>query len=146
ALLAQAEETTVEDLLGRAEVVVHGTTTGDNTLIQMNGAPTGVICSVGFRDEMDIRRGYKEDIWDASLPAPVAIARRRVRLTVPERLDPDGNVVVPLDEDAVRKAARRLHAFGVESIAISFLHSFVNPVHELRAAEIVREELPELQM
>ena len=145
-LLAAAENLTVEDVLRATATVVHGTTTGDNTLIEMTGAPTGVICSEGFRDEMDIRRGYKEDIWDAALPAPPPIARRRVRLAVPERIDCDGNVVVALDEDAVRRAARRLRAFGVASIAVAFLHSFVRPEHELRAAELVREEFPEVAM
>lgn len=145
-LLAAAEHLTLEELLGATATVVHGTTTGDNTLIEMTGAPTGVICSEGFRDEMDIRRGYKEDIWDAALPAPPAIARRRVRLAVPERIDCDGNVVVPLDEDAVRRAARRLRSFGVSSIAIALLHSFVRPGHELRAAELVRDEYPDVDM
>ena len=145
-LLAAAEGVTVAELLGSAATVVHGTTTGDNTLIEMTGAPTGLICSEGFRDEMDLRRGYKEDIWDAALPAPPPIARRRVRLAVPERIDCDGNVVVALDEEAVRRAARRLRAFGVSSIAIAFLHSFVRPDHELRAAELVRDEYPDVAM
>ena len=143
-LLAAAENVALDDLLGSTATVVHGTTTGDNTLIEMTGAPTGLICSEGFRDEMDLRRGYKEDIWDAALPAPLPIARRRVRVGVPERIDCDGNVVVALDEEAVRRAARRLRDFGVVSIAISFLHSFVRPDHELRAAELVREEFPEV--
>ena len=146
ALLAAAEGVTVADLLGSAATIVHGTTTGDNTLIEMTGAPTGLICSEGFRDEMDLRRGYKEDIWDAALVAPPSIARRRVRLAVPERIDCDGNVIVPLDEAAVRRAAQRLLAFGVSSIAIAFLHSFVRPDHEVRAAELVREEYPEVEM
>lgn len=145
-LLAAAEGVTVAELLGSAATVVHGTTTGDNTLIEMTGAPTGLICSEGFRDEMDLRRGYKEDIWDAALPAPPPIARRRFRLAVPERIDCDGNVVVALDEEAVRRAARRLRAFGRSSIAIAFLHSFVRPDHELRAAELVREEYPDVAM
>ena len=145
-LLAEGEELTVADLLGRVDAVVHGTTTGDNTLIQMTGAPTGLICSEGFRDEMDIRRGYKEDIWDASLEAPPSIVRRRVRLAVPERVNADGEVVVPLDEAAVRAAVQRLAAFGIRSIAVSFLFSFLRPDHELRTAEIIREELPEIEM
>jgi N-methylhydantoinase A len=145
-LLAAAEGVSLADLLAGADAVVHGTTTGDNILIQMNGTPTGVICSAGFRDEMDIRRGYKEDIWDASLPAPEPIARRRVRFAVPERVNADGEVVVPLDEEAVRRAARRLKAFGVRSVAISYLFSFLRPDHELRTAEIVREEHPDVEM
>ncbi|MEY2435072.1 MAG: N-methylhydantoinase [Acidimicrobiaceae bacterium] len=145
-LLATGEGLEVETLLAQTDAIVHGTTTGDNTMIQMTGAPTGLICTAGFRDEMDIRRGYKEDIWDAALPSPDPIARRRVRLSVPERLDSEGNVLVPLDEDAVRAAVQRLRAFGVTSVAIAFLHSFVNPAHELRAGEIVAEEYPDVEM
>ncbi len=145
-LLATGEGLSLADLLARTVTIVHGTTTGDNTMIQMNGARAGLICSQGFRDEMDIRRGYKEDIWDAALPAPEPIVRRRVRLAVPERIDADGNVVVALDEEAVRKATARLRALGVESIAISFLHSFVNPAHEDRAREVVRDEFPDVAL
>ncbi len=145
-LLADSEGTSLAELLGATAAIVHGTTTGDNTMIQMNGTPTGVICSDGFRDEMDLRRGYKEDIWDAALPQPPSIARRRVRIGVPERIDADGKVVVALDEDAIRAAAHRLRAFGVRSIAIAFLHSYLRPDHELRGAEIVREEYPDVEM
>ncbi|MHB8669676.1 MAG: hydantoinase/oxoprolinase family protein, partial [Acidimicrobiales bacterium] len=91
-------------------------------------------------------RGYKEDIWDAALPPPSPIVRRRVRIPVAERIDADGNVVVGLDEEDVRRATRRLRAFGVRSVAVSFLHSFVNPTHEQRAGQLVREEHPELEM
>ncbi len=143
-LLAAGEGLSLGELLARSATIVHGTTTGDNTMIQMSGARAGLICTEGFRDEMDIRRGYKEDIWDASLPAPEPIVKRRVRISVPERLDSDGNIVVPLDEDAVRKATVRLRGFDVDSIAISFLHSFVNPVHELRARELVLDEYPDV--
>ena len=145
-LLATGEGLSLAELLARTVTIVHGTTTGDNTMIQMNGARAGLICSQGFRDEMDIRRGYKEDIWDAALPAPEPIVRRRVRIAVPERIDADGNVVVPLDEEAVRKAAARSRALGVESIAISFLHSFVNRAHEDRARELVRDEFPDVAL
>ncbi|MGH9112024.1 MAG: hydantoinase/oxoprolinase family protein, partial [Acidimicrobiales bacterium] len=145
-LLAAAEAVTLAELLAQTGTLVHGTTTGDNALIQMTGTPTGLICSEGFRDEMDIRRGYKEDIWDAALPAPPPIVRRRVRIAVPERVDADGEVVVPLDEAAVRRAVPRLRALGARSIAVSFLHAFVNPRHELRAGEIVHEEFPAIEL
>ncbi len=145
-LLARAESLPLAELLAQSDEVVHGTTTGDNAMIQMTGTPTGVICSAGFRDEMAIRRGYKEDIWDAALPEPEPIVRRRVCIGVPERLDADGAVVVPLDEDAVRRAARRLRAFGVRSIVVAFLHAYVDPAHELRAGELVREEYPAVEL
>ena len=106
-------------------------------MIEMNGAVTGLITTQGHRDEIEIRRGYKENIWDPAFPPPPPIARRRHRFGVPERLDFQGNVVTPLDEDAVREALRRLRRQGIESIAVCFLFSFVNPAHERRVREIV---------
>ena len=136
----------VQELLQNCESIVHGTTTADNTMIQMSGAVTGLIVTAGFRDEVEFRRCFKEDIWDPALPPPPPIARRRVRLEVPERLTAEGRVETPLDEEAVRKAAARLRAFGVRSIAVVFLYSFLNPRHELRAGELIREEFPDLEL
>ncbi|MDQ1518968.1 MAG: N-methylhydantoinase, partial [Actinomycetota bacterium] len=136
----------VEQLLTQTESIVHGTTAGDNTMIQMSGAPTGLLVTQGFRDEIELRRCYKEDIWDPAYPAPAPIARRRVRLEVPERITSEGDVDTPLDEDAVRRATRRLQAFGVRSIAIVFVHSYVNATHERRAREIVLEEYPDVEL
>jgi N-methylhydantoinase A len=144
--LAEAEGIGVGELLSRTRMIVHGTTTADNAMIQMNGAPTGLIVTRGFRDEIEFRRCYKEDIWDPTLPAPEPIARRRVRLEVDERLTAEGEIDTPLDDEQVRKAAARLRAFGVTSIAICFLHSYINPVHELRAREIVLDEFPDVEM
>jgi N-methylhydantoinase A len=130
------------ELLARTDTVVHGTTTADNTMIEMSGATTGLVTSDGHRDEIEIRRGFKEDIWDPALPPPKPICPRRQRYGVPERLDFEGNVVVPLDEDAVRRALRRMRLQGVESLAVTFLFSFVDPAHERRVRELAAEELP----
>lgn len=146
ARLAEIEGLVLGDFLGRCDAIVHGTTVADNTLIEMNGAVTGLITTEGFRDEMEYRRGYKEDIWDVRLEPPKQIVPRRRRLTVPERILADGSVYTPLDEDAVRAVCRRMGKQGVESVAISFLFSFVNPAHEKRVAEIVAEELPGVQV
>src|SRR2546428_5999338 len=143
AQLAARQGLTSEALLAATDLVVHGTTTADNTMIEMNGAKTGLVTTQGHRDEIDIRRGYKEDIWDPSFPPPVPIARRRHRFGIPERLDFRGNVVTPLDEGAVREAVRRLKRQGIESIAVCFLFSFLNPAHEKRVAEIVGQEYPD---
>jgi N-methylhydantoinase A len=134
------------DLLARTVTIAHGTTTADNTMIEMSGATTGLITSDGHRDEIEIRRGYKEDIWDPALPPPKPICPRRQRYGVPERLDFEGNVVVPLDEDAVRRALRRMKRQGVESLAVVFLFSFVDPTHERRVREIAAEELPRVMV
>ncbi len=141
--LAGAEGLDVAGLLAETDLIVHGTTTADNTMIEMNGAVTGLLTSEGHRDEIELRRGFKEDIWDPAFPPPPAIAPRRRRLGIPERLDFRGEVLRPLDEPAVRKAVQRLGKQDVESIAVCLLFSFVNPAHELRVREIIREELGE---
>jgi N-methylhydantoinase A len=147
ARLAEAENLAdAGALLGRCASIVHGTTAADNTMIQMSGAPTGLLVTEGFRDEIEMRRCYKEDIWDPSYPAPEPIARRRVRLEISERLTSEGAVDRELDEEGVRKATARLRAFGVTSIAICFLHSYLNPAHELRAREIVLDEFPDVEL
>ena len=144
--LAEIEGLSLEDFLLRCETIVHGTTVADNTLIEMNGALTGLITTEGFRDEIEYRRGYKEDIWDVRLGPPQEITPRRRRLTVPERVLFDGTVHKPLDEAAVREACRKLKKQNVESVAISLLFSFINPTHEKRVAEIVAEEMPGVQI
>ncbi|TCM19932.1 N-methylhydantoinase A [Novosphingobium sp. PhB165] len=139
--LAEKEGLPLPEFLSRCEAIVHGTTVADNTLIEMNGALTGLITTEGFRDEIEYRRGYKEDIWDVRLEAPQQITPRRRRLTVPERVLHDGSVHKELDEAALREACRKLRLQNVEAVAISFLFSFVNPEHERRAKEIVRQEI-----
>ena len=140
--LAAKQGLDTADFLARTDLIVHGTTTADNTMIEMNGAKTGLITTEGHRDEIEIRRGFKEEIWDPAYPPPVPIARRRARFGVPERLDFRGNLVRPLDEAAVREAVRRLKQQGIESIAVVLLFSFINPAHELRVKEIIEEEYP----
>jgi N-methylhydantoinase A len=140
--LAERENLQLSDFLGECAAIVHATTIADNTLIEMNGALTGLITTEGFRDEMEYRRGFKESIWDVRLLPPQQITPRRRRLTVPERILFDGSVYKKLDENAVRECCRRLKLQQVKSVAISFLFSFVNPAHEKRAAEIVAEEMP----
>ena len=144
--LAEREGLALRDFLGRLEALIHGTTVADNTLIEMNGAVTGLLTTEGFRDELELRRGYKEDIWDVRLEPPPAIVPRRRRLGVPERILADGSVYRPLDEPAARRAIRRLAKQGVESVAISTLFSFVNPAHEKRLAELVAEEMPRAEI
>jgi N-methylhydantoinase A len=144
--LAAQEGLELGEFLARVDAIVHGTTVADNTLIEMNGARTGLLTTEGFRDELELRRGYKEDIWDVRLPPPPPIVPRRRRLTVPERIRHDGTVQRPLDEAAARRAIERLARQDVESVAISLLFSFVNPEHERRLAAWVRERLPDVPL
>ncbi len=145
-LLAARQGTDARALLRATRSIVHGTTTADNTMIEMSGAPTGLITTAGHRDEIELRRGFKENIWDPALPPPPSIAKRRVRIGVRERLDFRGEVIEPLDEDDLRKALQRLAAQHVESLAVVFMFSFINPRHELRAREIAGEECPHMSV
>ncbi len=144
ALVAARVGRSVEDFCADLEVVVHGTTTADNTMIEQNGAPTGLLVTRGHRDEIEMRRVHKEAIWDPSYPPPFAIARRRARIAIPERCAFDGEVLEALDEEAVRAGVRRLRQLGCTSIAVLYLFSFVNPAHELRTRELIAEEFPDV--
>ena len=144
--VARREHLSLGELLSETAVIVHGTTTADNTMIEMSGAITGLITTQGHRDEIELRRGFKEDIWDPALPPPAPIAPRRRRIGVPERLDYEGKVVVPLDESAVRAALQRLRKQGTQSLAVVFMFSFVNPQHERRLRDIAAEECPEIAL
>jgi len=131
---------------GSADAVAylgHGTTVATNALIQGRGALTGLITTAGFRDLLEIRRQMRPSLYDLQCDKPDPVVPRRLRMEVPERLRHDGRVETPLDEDAVRSAARTLGAAGVKSVAIAFLYAFVDPAHERRAREIVAEELPD---
>ena len=143
--LADGFQLTLAEFLGQVDLLAHGTTTADNTMIEMDGAVTGLLVTLGHRDEIELRRGHKEQIWDPAAPPPPPIARRRARIPVPERVGADGGVLTPLDEDAVRKGVRRLKALGCTSIAVTYLFSYLRPEHELRTREIIREEMPEVE-
>lgn len=142
--LASRAKVSLREFLENTEAVIHGTTVADNALIEGKGATVGLLTTEGFRDEIELRRGYKEDIWDVRLQPPKPIVPRRRRLTVKERVSASGEIVTPLDENSAREAIRRLAKQGVDSVAIVTLFSFVNPAHEQRLAELLREEMPEV--
>jgi N-methylhydantoinase A len=128
--------------LSDCRLAIHGTTIGVNALLERKGVRTGLITTEGFRDVLEIGRGNFLRMYDVLYRRPAPLVPRGLRLEVPERMTARGEVLLPLDEAAVRAAARRLAAEGVESVAISFLFSFRNPEHERRAAELVRDALP----
>jgi len=126
--------------------VFHGTTIATNIVIEHNGARVGMITTEGYRDILHIARHKKPLNFSNYQDLPwqrYPIVRRRHRLTVPERITRDGSVLVPLDEERAREQARKLKEAGVEAVAVCFLFSFLNPGHERRVAEMVREEFPE---
>ncbi len=142
--LAELEGKSLAQLLGQVDAIIHGTTVADNTLIEMNGACTGLLTTAGLSRRTGTAPGLtRKTSGTCASPPPIPIIPRRRRLGVPERIRFDGSVHTPLDEDAARVAIRRLAKQGVESVAICTLFSFANPVHELRLAELVAEEMPD---
>jgi N-methylhydantoinase A len=125
-------------------IFIHGTTLATNALIERKGARTALLTTEGFRDVLALGNESRYDQYDLNITLPQPLVPRRWRLPVPERLDNEGKVLLPLDEAAVRQAVSMMRGEGIESLAIGFLHAFVNPQHERRAAEIAREEWPEL--
>ncbi len=117
--------------------LVHGTTAGTNAVLERKGARCGLISTQGFRDVLELGRRTRPNAYGLSGSFRPLIERSN-RFEVRERMDAAGNVVVALNEDDVRLAVEQLKAAGVESIVIHFLHSYVNPMHEARCAEIVR--------
>ncbi len=124
--------------------LAHGTTVATNALIQHAGARTGLIATEGFRDLLELGRQRRPDLYDLQADKPPPVVPRDLRLEVPERTRSDGRIERPLDADAVVAAARALRARGVESIAVCFLYSYLNPSHEQQVKAILRRELPEV--
>jgi N-methylhydantoinase A len=137
-------------LLGVAEAGVdltgvaffsHGTTVATNALITRRFPAAAMVTTAGFRDVIEIRRGTKEDLWDAYKDVAPPYIRRRDRLEVTERVDYAGTVLTPLDEDEARAVAERLRRRNVKTVAVCFINSYANPENELRMRAILEEEL-----
>jgi N-methylhydantoinase A len=141
---AEDRDLSLGGLLEQVSTIVHGTTIATNATLTRSGVKTGFLTTRGFRDVLNMRRGLKERQYDAKCAPPPPLVPRSLIFTARERVDVNGNELVPLAEDDVREAARSFRAAGVEAVAVSFLWSFLDPSHEQRAAEILHEELPEV--
>ncbi|MFZ5706509.1 MAG: hydantoinase/oxoprolinase family protein [Pseudomonadota bacterium] len=132
--------------LSNTDLFIHGTTLGLNAVIERRGVETGIITNEGFRDIFEIGRGDvpAHSMYDYAYQRPAPLVPRRHRLGVPGRLNAQGEEVVALDEAAVVEAAGALAGDGVRSVAVSFLHSYRNPAHEARAADVIRKHFPHL--
>jgi len=124
--------------------IVHGTTTASNTILQKVGARTGVLTTRGFRDVLEIGRIRTPTMFDLSWSKPEPLSPRRYRCEVDERIAADGSVVRALDPQQLREVAAFFVAEGVQAVAICFLNSYANPVHELAAKLILEAEFPQL--
>ena len=130
--------------LGAVDVLVHGTTLATNAIIERKGARTALIATHGFRDVLDIAYESRYDQYDIFIEKPVSLVPRARRFTVPERVDVGGRVLLALDEAAAATLPAQLQAERIESVAVSLLHSYANPAHELRVREILLTALPDL--
>jgi len=122
--------------------IVHGTTTASNTILQKVGAKTAVLTTAGFRDVLEIGRIRTPTMFDLAWQKPEPLVPRRYRRGIAERIDAQGNVVLPLDLDELRTVVEELVAEGIESVAICFLNSYINPAHEHAARELIEEAFP----
>ncbi|MEM7376395.1 MAG: hydantoinase/oxoprolinase family protein [Pseudomonadota bacterium] len=122
--------------------VIHGTTLATNALIERRGAKTAFITTEGFRDTIEMRTESRFEQYDLNLRLPEPLIARNRRYTLPERVDARGDVLRPLPDDAVDRLADQLEAASYASVAVGFLHSYVNPTHERRVRDALAQRLP----
>jgi N-methylhydantoinase A len=132
--------------LGAVDTFVHGTTLATNAIIERRGAKTALIATDGFRDTLEIGTESRYDQYELALARPRPLVPRPLRFTVRERIDARGGVLLALNEADVRATAAELRDAGVQSVAVAFLHSYANDVHERRCAAILREIMPDVRI
>jgi N-methylhydantoinase A len=125
--------------------LIHGTTIGTNAIVEGKGAKVGLLTTEGFEDVLEIRQVARprEAAFDFEADNPPPLVPRYLRKGVKERIDSRGRITTPLDEESLRVAIDVFKKEQVEAIVVSFLFSFLNPIHELKAAELCRSLYPE---
>src|SRR5256885_830170 len=125
------------------EFFAHGTTITTNALLELRGAKVGLLITKGFRAMQEVQSQARDgNLFDYFYAKPQPIAPQSLTKEIPERSDYAGNVLVPLDRDAVRRATRELKGASVESIAVCYLFSFMNPAHEEETRALIHAEFP----
>ncbi|MGQ0651544.1 MAG: hydantoinase/oxoprolinase family protein [Betaproteobacteria bacterium] len=126
--------------------VLHGCTVATNAILEHRGARTALITTRGFRDVLEFRRIRVPRLYDPLYVKPEPLAPRELRFEVTERMAADGSVVLPLEDHEFPEIVEQLRRKNVEALAVAFLHSYANPVHERRAGEILRKALPDVHL
>lgn len=139
---AESIGASLQEVLARCVAFIHGTTVATNTLLEGKGARVALLCTKGFRDSLAIRRGTRRFIWDVRSPNPPDLVPRYRRIEVVERTEKTGEIEVALKVDALGFQLERLRNDDVESVAVCFFNSFLNPANEVAAAELIRERWP----
>jgi N-methylhydantoinase A len=140
--LARRLKLTRADMLGATDRVVHGTTVATNALLERKGAKVALLTTEGHRDVIEMREGLKGDRYDLRSPPPQPLVPRELRFGVRERLKPSGEITTPLDHQLLADAIAAASRSGATSVAVCFLHSYLNPEHEIAAVERLTSELP----
>jgi len=123
--------------LSKVKILIHGQTLVINSIIERKGAKVGLITTYGYRDNLELQRSNRRDMYNFRYKKPEPLVPRYLRLEVDERIMGDGTVLRSLNTKQVDEATKKLLKAGVESICISFLNSYANPKHELEAREVV---------
>jgi N-methylhydantoinase A len=126
------------------EQIIHGTTLATNALIERRGAKTALVTTEGFRDVIETRTESRFEQYDLNIVLPSPLIERADRHVVSERLNARGEVLVPFDEDGARALVERIGEAGYESVAVGFIHSYVNPVNEQRFRDLLLADLPDI--
>ena len=129
---------------GKVRDVVHGSTVATNAILERRGARTGLLTTAGFGDVLELRRLRMPRLYDMTWEKPSPLVERYLRREVPERVALDGSVVTSLDLPAVRRAVEELVGEGIESLAVSLIHSYANADHERAIGELLAAEFPDL--
>src|SRR5262247_85533 len=143
-VLAGMEEILKQTGVKPAELglIIHGTTLATNAIIERKGARTALVVTEGFRDSIEIAFEHRFEQYDIFMQKPPPLVPRELRFGVPERMDGRGNVLIPLDEAAVRALAPKLKAARIEAIAVGYMHAYLDGKHERRTQDILSELLP----
>src|SRR5438552_10412931 len=144
--LARRLGVTRAEMLAKTDRLVHGTTVATNALLERKGARVALLTTEGHRDVLEMREGLKPDRYDLRSPPPEPLVPRERRLGVREQLKADGSAVVPLDTNSLDAAIGAVKTSGANSVAVCFLHSYLNPAHELAAVERLRAALPDIDI
>src|SRR5579859_3274040 len=150
---SQAVEAVLLETLERAGIdasdvaqVIHGTTLVTNAIIERKGSPTALLATQGFRDSIEIRRENRYELYDLMLEMPQPLVPRYLRFDVPQRTLADGTTLQELDIPFVERLSRELAVYGIEAVAISFLHSFTQPRAEQEARAAVQRVAPNIRV
>ncbi len=141
--MASDQNLSLAEFLGRVAVIVHGTTVTTNAVLTYSGSKTALLTTKGFRDTLEMRRGIRERQYDNRFPNVAPLVQRYLRIPVEERIDNEGQVLLPLNRTEVETAVDFMMDESVEAVAVCFMNSFANTQHEEAVGRIIENEIPD---